>query len=157
MVQMVMVDKELKEALVGWIGELKPWNYLLTLTFADRNGVSGYKVGMQRSGKAARRFTLRASEMGADALLVEERGELQGRLHWHGLLSVDGGENSTERQLLVDDRLAWLTKEWRDKEGFVKVELMRSVEAGVRYITKYMCKGFECGRFVSSMDKGEVA
>lgn len=150
-------SKEYKEALGSWVSELRDWNYLLTLTFADKNGIDGYKVGMQRSGRAARGFTRQGSALGIDAFLVEERGDLQGRLHWHGLLSAHEREDPADNDAKLELRLSWLTKDWENRQGFVKLDLLRSVEAGVKYVTKYMTKGFQCGRFVTTLENLEVA
>jgi len=139
----------IREAYAEWIGRWK-WTAMLTLTFSDRDGE---QPGMQRSARAARRFADRAQALGLRVILVEERGTWGGRIHWHGVL--DAGSTEDRDKHLGGLGISSLMGEWETREGFTQLSVLRSQDAGVRYVTKYLTKGD--GRMVTSMDSGAVA
>lgn len=138
--------KEIYEALITWIRDLKEWDLFATLTI--RNQQSGNVPNMQDSWKIAEGFSRRMESYGAGVYLVEEKGSVRDRLHWHALIQSPKGkwlQFKDDHPYLDITKRKWVDQVWKMHRmaGFTKVSAIENKTAVTRYVAKYTVKDLE--------------
>jgi hypothetical protein len=107
-------------AWASWLWNLTHWDWFVTFTYASDNS-NRRGPGIPTARSTMSRYGALFPAMGGGIAAVLERGELNGRLHWHALIQ--------ERERILPD---WL-------HGYAKWEIVRSERASY-YISKYLVK-----------------
>lgn len=139
----VPVDSQhdLRVAWRDYVSELvvpqlaRHWMAFGTLTFTDWDGQA---PGLRKARTAMYGFADAIDDLCLSYVFVEERGALNDRLHYHGLVRVDRVVHPTQGLLLSSYKGLW-------RAGFSGWEPARKISGAVSYATKYIIKGQYAG------------
>ena len=104
---------------------------LVTLTFRD---IKGQVPTLTRGRRCAKLFAEGMQSSGFAGVIVEERGSLNERLHYHAATRI-GAEGDNLKGLAFSVILG----EWEVRNGFVSVR--RGSGGAIEYVCKYLAKG----------------
>ncbi len=102
-----------------------------TLTFRD---IRGQPPILTHGRKVIERFIAQLSPLVDSFVIVEERGSINDRLHYHGLYRYSKLDYTSLHVMP-------LLKEWERDNGFIKFEDPKSSDATISYTAKYLVKG----------------